>query len=148
MSRFSPPPIIRASERLLLDVENAVRRFPRYHRYQIGADLRRQAMTVYRRANRAWRDRAKQSAWVDALVWDIDDLKQHLQTGKLLQAFVSFAQFEALARQAEGLGAQAGGWRRQLMHPSAQSVQAGNGVAQRGEKLSTRSASAPAGAYP
>jgi len=142
-SRFQLPPILKACERLLLEIEQAVRQFPRYHRYMIGSDLRRQMMSVNSTANRAWRDRANQSKWVGQLVWDIDDLKQHLQAAKLFQAFRSFRQFEMLIRLAEELGAQAGGWRRRLANPQAQNAQA-NGVAQRGKKLSTHGASAGA----
>ncbi|RFF51695.1 four helix bundle protein [Xanthomonas campestris] len=142
-SRFQPPPIIKACERLLVEIEQCVRRFVRYHRYAIGTDLRQQAMTVYRNANRAWRDRENQANWVRQLVWDIDALKQYLQTAKLLHAFGSFRQFEMLARLAEQLGAQAGGWHRQLNLPKAQNAQA-NSVVQRGQKLSTRAASAGA----
>lgn len=143
-SRFQPPPIIKACERLLVDIEQAVRRFPRYHRYQVGAELRRQAMTVYTTANRAWRDRPQQRQWVETLVWEVDALKQHLQLAKLLNAFTGFRQFEHLARQATELGAQSGGWRKQVMQPSAQNAQAARGVVQRGQKLSTHSASAGA----
>lgn len=142
-SRFQLPPILKACERLLLEIEQAVRQFPRYHRYMIGSDLRRQIMSVSSTANRAWRDRTNQAKWVGQLVWDIDDLKQHLQAAKLLQAFRSFRQFEMLIRLAEELGAQAGGWRRRLIHPHAQNARA-DGVAQRGQKLSTRVASAGA----
>ncbi len=142
-SRFQPPPIIKAAERLLLEIEQAVRQFPRYHRYAVGADLRKQAMTVFSSANRAWRDRARQTELVGQLVWDIDSLKQHLQLAKLLHAFNSFRRFEMLARLAQDLGAQAGGWSRRLSAPSAQNAQA-SGVAQRGQKLSTRTALAGA----
>ena len=142
-SRFQPPPIIKAAERLLVEIEKAVRQFPRYHRYAVGADLRRQAMMVYTNANRAWIDRPQQAELVGQLVWDIDALKQHLQVAKLLHAFNSFRRFEMLARLAHELGAQAGGWNRRFSTPNAQNARA-NGVAQRGEKLSTRTALAGA----
>ena len=103
-SRFQPPPIIKAAERLLVEIEKAVRQFPRYHRYAVGADLRRQAMTVYTNANRAWIDRPQQAELVGQLVWDIDALKQHLQVAKLLHAFNSFRRFEMLVRLAHELG--------------------------------------------
>ncbi|AOH36852.1 four helix bundle protein [Luteimonas sp. JM171] len=139
-SRYQPPPIIKACERLLVDIEQAVRRFPRYHRYQVGADLRQQARRTYNAANRAWRERDRTRYWVARLVWQVDELKQEIQTAKLLRAFGSFRQFEHLARQADALGAQAGGWHRQQQHPKAQSAQARSGVVQRGQKLSTRAA--------
>ena len=110
----------------------------------IGADLRRQAMAVYRNADRAWRDRQHQAERVAQLVWDIDELKQHLQVAKLLHAFASFRQFEALARAAHQLGAQAGGWRRHQATPQAQNAAGVGAVPQRGQKLSTCAASAGA----
>ncbi len=38
------PPICRDAQRLLLAVEQCVRNFPRYHKYQIGSQLRAQAV--------------------------------------------------------------------------------------------------------
>ena len=46
-SRFQPPPVIKACERLLVDLENAVRQFPRYHRYAVGTELRKAAAGAY-----------------------------------------------------------------------------------------------------
>ncbi|WP_125359755.1 four helix bundle protein [Stenotrophomonas sp. 278] len=92
-SRFQPPPIIKASERLLVDIEKAVRAFPRYHRYAVGSDLRSKAMEVLTGAGRAWRDRASQARLVGELVWKVDELKQYLQVAQLLRAYSSFGQF-------------------------------------------------------
>ena len=142
-SRFQPPPVIKACERLLVDLENAVRQFPRYHRYAVGTELRKAAAGAYSTANRAWRDQAGRQQWVERLVWQVDEIKMYLQVAKLVGALASFRQFEHLARQVEGLGAQVGGWRRQL-HPNAQNASAPRGVPQRGQKLSTRTASAGA----
>ena len=41
-------PIWRDANRLLVEIERAVRRFPRYHKYALGTDLRRQGMSVCR----------------------------------------------------------------------------------------------------
>ena len=114
------PPLAKLSERLQLDIEQAVRRFARYHKYQIGADLRAQAAEVRRLVDRAWRDRPRQLHWTDQLVWAIDEIKLTLQMGSQLHAFASFGQFEGLIRQAEDLGRQAGGWKRQQLHPKGQ----------------------------
>lgn len=105
---FELPPIVRLAERLLVDIEEAVRRFPRYHKYTHGSELRRQAMEVARLTHRAWRDRRRQAEWLNELVWAIDDLKLNLQLGQRIQAFSSFAQFEHLARLVRDLGKQAG----------------------------------------
>jgi hypothetical protein len=137
---FQLPPIVKAAEQLCVEIEEAVRRFERYHRNVIGTDLRRQAMHVYGLAERAWRDQAQQARWVVDLVWAIDELQRYLQVAKLLKATASFRQFEHLLRLIEALGKQAGGWRKKL-HPNGQNVRGSDAVAQRAETLSTRAAS-------
>ena len=142
-SRYQLPPIIKAAQRLLVDIEQFVRGFDRYHKYQIGTDLRRAASTVLQLASRAWRDHAHKRRWLGQLVWAVDELKQHMQTAKLIKAFRSFRHFEHLARQAEQLGAQVGGWYRHAS-PQAQNAGGGRAAPQRGQKLSTHAASAGA----
>ncbi|HRC61599.1 MAG TPA: four helix bundle protein [Dehalococcoidia bacterium] len=139
------PPIVKLSTRLLVDLERAVRRFPRYHKYAVGADLRAQAMAVARCAQRAWRDRAHQLERVDQLGIAIDELKLTMQLGKEIEVFQSFGEFEALARVASDLGRQCGGWRKQL-HLKSQNGPATPVPAQRAQRLSSRAA--PAGVHP
>ncbi|MGE4072704.1 MAG: four helix bundle protein [Lysobacterales bacterium] len=146
MTKQPLPPITKIAERLLCDIEQAVRGFARYHKYSLGSDLRAQAMTVVRTCHRAWRERARQAHWINELVWSIDELKLSLQLGSQLHAFKSFAQFEHLIRQAEELGRQAGGWKRQ-QHPKSQNS-APELVRERAQILSGRAASAYAGANP
>jgi hypothetical protein len=43
------PPIVQLAERVLVELEQVVRLFPRYHKYAVGADLREQARIVARR---------------------------------------------------------------------------------------------------
>ena len=143
-SRFQSPPIIRAAERLLVELEQAVRAFPaRYHRYSIGEDLRRQGADVLRTAWRAWHDQSQRAHWTGELKWAVDELKQTMQIAKMLHAFDSFRRFEHLARQAAELGAQAGGWHRKES-PRVQNAGGHRAVPQRDQKLSTRTASAGA----
>ena len=96
-------------------VEEAVRRFPRYHKYTLGSDLRRQAMQVCRLVNRAWRDQRGRSSHVEHLVMAVDEFKLLLQVGKEVHAFTGFSQFQQLAELAVALGKQSGGWRRRLV---------------------------------
>jgi len=141
---YQLPEIAKTAERMLVEIEQAVRRFPRYYKYTVGAELRTQAMHVTELVHRAWRDRARQLEWTQNLVWSIDLLKIRIQLCKQLQAFASFAQFESLARLAKSLGKQAGGWYRQIagkQHPNGQNGQPGQRAAQRAEKLSTRATS-------
>ena len=58
---YPMPPVVKLCERLMLDIEQAVRSFPRYHRYATGARLRNQAFDLTASAHRAWRYR--QGEW-------------------------------------------------------------------------------------
>jgi hypothetical protein len=72
----------RDANRLLLLIEEAVRFFPRYHKYAIGADLRRQAMLICRLVARAFSDGGGgRSRQVEFLVAAVDDLKIQRQVG-------------------------------------------------------------------
>ncbi|MCK5770902.1 four helix bundle protein [Algiphilus sp.] len=137
---FELPPIVKQAERLLVDIEEAVRRFPRYHKYTHGAELRTAAMRVTRLTHRAWRDRRQQAHWLDELVWAIDELKITMQLGQRVRAYSSLRQFEHIARQARQLGKQAGGWRKQ-QHPKGQNP-APPAASECAQTLSTRTASA------
>jgi len=139
------PPIMKIAERLQLAIESAVRAMARFHKYHVGSDLRRAAADAVKLCNRAWRDRTNQAHWVGKLVWAIDELKLTLQMGSGLRAFRSFGEFESLIRMAEDFGRQAGGWKRQLHQGQNASAITPE---QRAQTLSTRVASAPAGANP
>jgi hypothetical protein len=141
------PPIAKAAERCLVEVNKAVLQFSRGFRHELGADLRRQAAEISRLCDRAWRDKSRQLYWTDQLVWSIDELKCSLRLGSQLHAFKSFAQFEALIRLAEDLGRQAGAWKRYQQHPKGQSSSR-SAAPGRAQTLSTRAASASAGANP
>jgi len=131
------PPIAKAAERLLLEVELGVRGFPRYHKYTLGSEIRGQAMSVVRLTHRAWRDRARQVEWTSKLAFAIDDLKLSLQLGKQVQAFKSFRQFELIAGLAVDLGRQCGGWSKHLKGQNART----QASAQRPQILSSQAAS-------
>jgi len=137
---FDLPPIAKVAERLLLEIETAVRHFPRYHKYTFGSDLRRQAMNVARLTHRAWRDRKGQDQWISKLAFAIDDLKLSLQLGKQIEAFTSFRQFEMLARIAADLGRQCGGWLKQRQL-NGQNGSTESTSTQRPKTLSARAAS-------
>ncbi len=145
---YDLPPIARLAQRLLVDIEQVVATFPRKHRYGLGEELRSNARDAARLCNRAWRDKPRQRHWTEQLVWAVDEVKLSLQLAKELHAFRSFVQFEALIRLAEDLGRQAGGWKRQQQHPKGQNAAAAKPSPRRAQTLSTRAASASAGANP
>ncbi len=118
---FDLPPIAKKAERLMLDVEQAVRLFPQYHKHAIGGDLRAQAREVVRLCNRAWRDQGRRLHWTGELVWAIDEVKVSLQIAKQLEAFKNgFTGFQILILAAEEVGRLAGGWKRQQEHLKGQ----------------------------
>ncbi len=107
------PPIISLAERIVVQMEIAVQRFARYHKYTLGTDLRKQSLEVYRLAHRAWRDKSQQIQWLTQLVWAVDELKLSMQLAQQLNVFASFGQFEQLAQLVATMGQQTGGWYKQ-----------------------------------
>lgn len=132
------PAIARLSHRILADVENAVRRFPRFHKYSVGADLRAHSMQVARSVHKAWRDADQRLQLVRELGGAVDDLKISMQLAKQVQAFGSFAEFEALARLVHELGQQSGGWLKKLQSTGQNA--AARGPSQSALILSTQAA--------
>lgn len=119
MRHLNHLPIWRDANRLLLAIEQAVRAFPRYHKYTLGSDLRRQAMQLCRLILRAADQRGDQGRWVAQLVTAVDDLKLSIQLAKELQAFRSFSEFQTIAELAVAVGKQSGGWRKRLQGATA-----------------------------
>lgn len=125
--RYQQLPLWRDAQRFVLEMELAVRAFPRYHKYTLGSELRTQAMAVNRLVARAAQqgDVARRAALLERLVWEIEDVKIRLQLAKELQAFASFAQFQRLAEQAVALGKQSGGWCKKARSAAVQAPQQG-----------------------
>lgn len=119
---YQLPPVVKLAERLLVDIELAVRAFPRYEKYSVGAVLRARAMDLAEAAHNAWRDREHRGDRLEQLAAAVDRLKLTAQLASRLRAFRSLAQYEALSRIAYELGRQVGGWRRQ-QHPKGQDAQ-------------------------
>jgi hypothetical protein len=139
----SLPPIIRAADVLLAEVERAVTAMPRRQKYSYGQRLAQAAMGIAQQANRAWRDRAGRTELLRQLVLSVDDFKTLLRLGKAVQAYSS-ARFEHLARQAYELGKQVGGWLKgQQQYPMGQNAPAPRGNGQRAPILSSRAAQQP-----
>jgi hypothetical protein len=86
---YELPKIVKCAERVMAEIEIAVTRFPRAHRYTLGSDLRQQSMAVARLAHKAWRDRDQQTERIEQLSEAIDDLKLRMQLGQQVRAFVA-----------------------------------------------------------
>ena len=139
---YQTPKVAQDVRRLRSELENAVRGFPRFHRYDSGAVLRGQVRRVQAMVTRAWRAKARQVELLDQLVNEVDQLKLDMQLSQDVRAFKSLAQFQHLYRQVDEIGRQVGGWHRKK-HPSAQNPQGRRAVAERGRTLSTHAT--PAG---
>jgi hypothetical protein len=139
---FNIPKIVKDAERLMGEIEIAVTRFPRAHRYTLGADLRGQVMQIARLTHLAWRDRSNRAERLKALDEAIADMKLRMQLGQQVHAFASFRQFETLGRLVTDLGRQCGGW-QQRRNASGQNGTASAPV-QRPQILSSHAASSEA----
>ena len=115
-------PIWRDAEQLLVDIECAVRRFPRYHKYTLGSELRLLAARVLSCVTHAINHKEARSLWVERLATAIEELKLRLQLGKSLQVFASFTEFERLAKTAVDVSRQSTRWRQKLQRPGLQAA--------------------------
>ncbi|HEY6923264.1 MAG TPA: four helix bundle protein [Steroidobacteraceae bacterium] len=131
------PPIVKQAEGLMRDIEIAVSHFPRRHRYTVGARLSNLIMEVTYNSHQAWR--LPEQSTLEALAKSIDRLKLQLQLAQQIHAFSSFGQFELLARAAESLGKQCGGWQKRWTSKRQNEQQ--RAAAQRPQILSSHDAS-------
>ncbi|MDF1576900.1 MAG: four helix bundle protein [Desulfobulbales bacterium] len=106
-------PIWRDANLLLLELEQAVRGFARYHKYTIGSDLRSTALRLCQTIHRAHSRKESRVKLVQQTAELVDDLKMQIQLARELKAFKNFAEFQRAAELAVGLGKQSGGWLRQ-----------------------------------
>jgi len=115
---------------LATEIEVAVRGFPRYHKYTLGSDLRRQAAQVCRGVARAARFPERRETALEALVMAVEDLKITIQLAKEVQAFANFAQFQRVVELAVQVGKQSGGWWKQARSaaPRTAGLPAGQGA--------------------
>lgn len=137
---FNLPPAVKLAERLAADIEEAVTRFDRRHRYTFGKELRERAWTVLKTVDAAARDPDRRALLLKRACRGMDELKATMQLGQRLRQFVSFRQFEALFREASKLGQQVGGWNQHVNHPQGQNA-AAHAPRQRAKTLSDRPAS-------
>ena len=108
-------PLWKAAMDLAVHLEQAVRRFPRYHKYTLGTDLRRCAQRLCRLVTRAAQAGAAQRlAVLDELVLTVEEMKTLLTLAQETRAFANFNEFATATELTVGLGKQSGGWRRRV----------------------------------
>ncbi|MCP4233985.1 MAG: four helix bundle protein [Aestuariibacter sp.] len=114
MKHLQKLPLWRDANKLLIQIETAVRDFPRYHKYTIGTEMRHQAMAICRLIVRALDDRPPKLQQVVRLNLAVEDLKVQIQLAKEIKAFNSFNDFSTIVELVVNIGKQSGGWRRKL----------------------------------
>lgn len=115
MARYAHLPIWKAAIDLAVHLEKSVRRFPRYHKYSLGSELRQCARRLCRLVTRANEARAEMRGRVlDELVLSVEDMKTLLTLAQETQAFGSFNEFATATELTVSLGKQSGGWRRRV----------------------------------
>lgn len=122
MARYTHLPIWKDAIDLAVHLEKAVQRFPRYHKYSLGSDLRECARRLCRLVVRANEARAAARGKVlEELVLTVEDMKTLLTLGQETRAFGSFNEFATAADLVVSLGKQSGGWWRRVVRPEAPS---------------------------
>lgn len=115
MAHYRHLPIWKAALDLAVHLEHAVRRFPRYHKYTLGTELRQTSQRLCRGVARA--NNASLEARIvalDQLVLAVDEIKTLLTLAQEMRAFANFNEFAQATELAVALGKQSGGWRRRV----------------------------------
>ena len=138
---YELPPMLKLSERLLVEIEEAYPGLIRKYRYGFGDGLRQSALRVALLAKKTWNDRENREVRIKQLDDAVEDLKLRITTGGRLRAYSSRGQFENLARNVNELGRQVGGWTLKLSQHSKGQNASSRASTQRASSLSTRATS-------
>ncbi|OGG99120.1 MAG: hypothetical protein A2600_04925 [Candidatus Lambdaproteobacteria bacterium RIFOXYD1_FULL_56_27] len=109
MARYENLPIYKKALELAVVIEEAVRGFPRYHKYALGQDLRTQSRGLVELILRA-NSRSDKAPLLTELRDQAEAMKVGLMIGKEIKAFSSFKQFEKAATLAVEIARQSEGW--------------------------------------
>jgi hypothetical protein len=129
MAQYEHLPIYKKAYALTLYFDRIVRNFSRYHKYQIGAELRelsREVLRLIRRAN----DADDKTPILLQNRERLEDLKITVRLGRDLQAFQNFNSFEYSINEVVDLCKQNEGWlkstRPKSGRPESSSQSSGN----------------------
>ncbi len=109
MARYEHLPIYKAAMDLVVYLEQVVRNFSRYRKYQLGSDLRQQSrelVTLIIRAN----SRTDKLPMLYELRERLEGLQVLLRIGKEVRAFQRFESYAHAAELVVALGRQNEGW--------------------------------------
>ena len=115
MSHHRQLPVWKAAMDLAVHLEHAVRRFPRYHKYTLGTELRHTSQRLCQQVARAnTLGGPLRAAALDELVLTVEEMKTLLTLAQETRAFAHFNEFATATQLTVGLGKQSGGWRRRV----------------------------------
>jgi 23S rRNA-intervening sequence protein len=114
MAYYKDLPLWRDAMRLAVEMEIAVRHFPRYHKYTLGTELRQAAHHICQDVAHAAQWALPRLQTLQRLVERIEALKISVQLAKELRAFTNFAQFQRIVELAVSVGRQSGGWLKRV----------------------------------
>ena len=123
MAQTEHQPIYKKAYDHSLYVEQAVRKFPRYHTYTLGTDLRDGARRVLRLIVRANARRDKAPTLLE-IREELEQLKAVLRLGQDVQAFSSFKSFEHAITLVVDAARQNEGWLKHQLESRGQSRRA------------------------
>ena len=111
VSYYENLPIFKLALDLVVSLDLIVRKFPQYHKYILGTELRLGALTILRKIARA-NKRQDRAHYLSELCDQIEDFKLLCNVGREVGAFQSVKQFSQVMEQVMHLARQAEGWRR------------------------------------
>jgi hypothetical protein len=95
MAQYEHLPIYKKAFDLAVYFDNIVRNFSRYHKYQIGSELRQQSREVLRQIIRA-NNATEKTPHLEKLRELLEDLKITVRLAKDMKAFANFDSFQCL----------------------------------------------------
>ena len=98
MAQYEHLPIYKKAYDLTIYFEKIVQNFSRYHKYQVGAELRQQSRAVLRQIVRA-NNAADRAPHLEKLRELLEDLKITVRVAKDLKAFANFDSFQYSVNQ-------------------------------------------------
>jgi hypothetical protein len=104
MAHYRHLPVWKAAMDLAVHLEHAVRRFPRYHKYTLGTELRQTAQRLCRWVARANNASGEARLALDQLVLAVDEMKTLLTLAQEMNAFANFNEFATGHRTHGGAG--------------------------------------------
>ncbi|MCX7556905.1 hypothetical protein OS187_08750 [Xanthomonadaceae bacterium JHOS43] len=97
MARYEHLPIWHDAMRLAVHLERSVARFPRYHKYTLGTELRRGAQSLLGAIMRCASARETRTAELERLVLIVEQVKTQLALAREVRVFASFNDFAQAA---------------------------------------------------